>query len=160
MSGSFHLAQINVGKILGPIDSAVMAGFVALLPEVNALAEASPGFVWRLQTDEGNATSVHAFSDPMMLMNMSVWESIESLRAFTYQSRHLGPLKDRAKWFELPKEPHMALWWVPVGHVPSVEEGVERLLHRRAHGDTEYAFSFTNSFPAPQKETKTAEVSS
>jgi hypothetical protein len=114
------------------------------------VADQSPGFVWRLQTAEGDATSVHAFDDPMMLMNMSVWESVEALRAFVYQTGHRGPLRDRSKWFELPKEPHLALWWVPAGHIPTVEEGVARLQYRRAHGDTERAFSFTNIFPAPR----------
>lgn len=158
MSAPFQLAQINVARMLAPLDSPQMADFVALLSVVNAEAERSMGYVWRLQTEDGDATSLHAFDDPMILVNMSVWESVETLRTFTYQTGHRGPLRDRSKWFELPKSPHMALWWVPPGHRPSVQEGIERLEHRRAHGDTERAFSFTNVFPAPEIAVKSVEA--
>lgn len=160
MPGSYHLAQINVARMLAPLDSPVMAEFVALLTVVNAEADASLGFVWRLQTPDGDATSVQAFDDPMVLVNMSVWESPEALKAFVYQSDHRRPLQDRSKWFELPKQAqaHMAMWWVPAGHQPTVQEGIERLEHRREHGDTERAFSFAKLFPAPLEAAKTAEV--
>ena len=158
MSARFHLAQINVARMLAPLDSPVMAEFVALLTAVNAEADASLGFVWRLQTPDGDATSLQAFDDPMVLVNMSVWESVEALKSFAYQSGHRSPLRDRSKWFELPKQAHLALWWIPAGHVPTVQEGIERLEHRRAHGDTERAFSFAKVFPAQQDAAKSAEV--
>ncbi|HEV8148334.1 MAG TPA: DUF3291 domain-containing protein [Bryobacteraceae bacterium] len=158
MSARFHLAQINVARMLAPLDSPAMAEFVALLTVVNAEADASLGFVWRLQTPDGDATSVQAFDDPMVLVNMSVWESPETLKAFAYQSGHRGPLRDRSKWFELPKQPHLALWWIPAGHTPTVQEGIERLEYRRAHGDTEHAFSFAKLFPEPHEAAKAAEV--
>src|SRR5262245_10198110 len=98
----YHLAQANVARMVAPLDSPAMAGFVAQLATVNALADRSPGFVWRLATAEGDATAVRAYEDPLILFNLSVWESIESLRAFTYQGGHVGPLRDRARWFERP----------------------------------------------------------
>src|SRR5437660_12896823 len=131
----YHLAQINVGRILGPIDSPVMHGFVSQLDAINALAERSPGFVWRLQTEEGNSTSVLAFDHPFDLLNMSVWESVESLKQYLYQSAHIGPRRDRLKWFEKPTKPHIAMWWIPAGHIPTVAEAVERLQFRRAMAD-------------------------
>lgn len=148
MSG-YHLAQVNVAHMLAPLDSLVMAGFVAQLDNVNELADRSPGFVWRLKTEEGNATSVQAFDDSAVLVNLSVWESIEPLRTFTYRSGPAGPLRQRAEWFAKPKKPHFALWWIPAGHIPTVQEARERLELRRIQGDTRAAFSFTNSFPYP-----------
>jgi hypothetical protein len=144
-----HLAQINIARMLAPIDSPQMADFVDRLPAVNALAESSPGFVWRLQTAEGDATSLQPYPDPMILVNMSVWETVEDLKAFTYKTGHSGPLRDRARWFEKPTHAHMAMWWIPAGHIPTVEEGVARLGHRRTHGDSPYAFSFQAPYPAP-----------
>jgi len=143
----YHLAQINVGRMLGSLDSPVMAGFVAQLDHINSLADASPGFVWRL-TD---ATSVQAFEDPMILVNMSVWESVEALRDYAYRGGHREPLRDRLQWFERPKEAHMALWWVPAGHIPSVAEARDRLEFRRAHGDSPVAFASAKPFPAPEE---------
>src|SRR5579862_4357976 len=117
-----HLAQVNVARMLAPLDSPVMAGFVAQLPVVNAAADRSPGFVWRLSTPEGDATAVRAYDDPHMLFNLSVWESVESLKEFTYNQGHLAVFRDRAQWFERPAQAHMAMWWIPAGHLPSVEE--------------------------------------
>ena len=147
----YHLAQINVGRIVAPIDSPQLSGFVSQLNDINALADRSPGFVWRLQTESGDATSVHAFDDPMMLMNMSVWKSVEELRAYVYKSAHVGPMRDRLQWFEKPAQAHIALWWIPAGHIPSIEEAVERLEFRRAHGDTPLAFSFNSPQPRPEE---------
>jgi hypothetical protein len=144
-----HLAQINIGRILAPIDDPIMAEFVAQLPPINALAEGSPGFVWRLQTEEGDATSLKVYDDDMVIVNMSVWESIESLREYAYRSSHTGVMKNRTKWFEKFDGPYYALWWVPAGHLPSAQEGMERLEHFRTNGDSPYAFSFKNIFPAP-----------
>jgi len=143
----YHLAQVNVGRIVAPIDSPEMAGFVSQLQPINALADNSPGFIWRLQTPAGDATAIQPYDDPRININLSVWESVEALKQFVYQSRHIGPLRDRLKWFEKPVEAHMAMWWVPAGHIPSVEEAKERLQFRRTWGDTAVAFSFTAPYP-------------
>jgi uncharacterized protein DUF3291 len=143
----YHLAQVNIGRILGPIDSNVMAGFVAQLDDINALAERSLGFVWRLK----DATNVQPYEDPLTLMNLSVWESAETLRQFVYKSGHVAPLRDRLKWFEKPAQAHMAMWWIPAGHVPSVEEARERLKYRRSWGDSPIAFSFGAAYPEPEE---------
>ena len=147
---SYHLAQINVGRILHPIDDPRMAGFVAQLDPINALAEASPGFVWRLQSSSGNATDIVYSDDPFMLVNMSVWESLEALRDYTYNSHHIGVFRERALWFEKMSLPNYCLWWVSAGHIPSVAEGRERLQHYQAHGATPFSFWFSQSFPAEQ----------
>ncbi len=143
----YHLAQINIARMIAPLDNPIMAGFVAQLDSINALADESAGFVWRLQTDDGNATDITAFDDPVILVNMSVWESIEALHTYTYKTAHSGVFRDRKKWFEMPKEAHMALWWIPAGHVPTVEEGQERLNLLRQNGPTPKAFTFKQNFP-------------
>lgn len=145
----YHLAQINIARLLAPIDDPLIAEFVAQLPPINALADSSPGFVWRLQTESGDATSIRIYEDEMIALNMSVWESVEALREYAYKSAHAGVMRDRKKWFEKFDGPYMALWWIPAGHVPSPQEGKERLDHLRTHGDTPYAFSFRNVFPKP-----------
>ena len=127
---NFHLAQINIGRLIAPIDDPRIAGFVSQLDPVNALADAAPGFIWRLQSASGNATDIlYDERDPSILVNMSVWESVEALREFVYASRHLDVLKERAKWFEKMDKPIYCLWWVPARHIPSVAEGRERLEH-------------------------------
>jgi hypothetical protein len=147
----YHLAQINIARMLAPIDDPIMADFVALLPPVNAMADVSRGFVWRLQTEEGDATSLKVYDDDMVIVNMSVWESVESLREYAYKSAHAGVMRDRKRWFEKFEGPYYALWWVPAGHIPTTEEGKERLDHLREHGNTAYAFSFKNVFPVPEE---------
>ena len=149
-SAYYHLAQLNSGRILAPLDSPVMAGFVGQLASVNALADQSPGFVWRLATPEGDATALRPYADPFTLINMSVWESVEALKDFTYNGSHLAVFRDRANWFERPTQAHMAAWWIPAGHIPSVEEGVERLEFRRTHGDTAVAFGLVQPYPMPE----------
>lgn len=120
-----------------------MADFVAQLDRINALAEVAPGFVWRLKADGGGASSyIQVFDDPRIIANMSLWESVEALHAFTYRSAHLGIFKDRHRWFEPPPWPTVVLWWVPAGHVPTLEEGRgrwERLVH---NGPIATAFTF------------------
>jgi len=148
----YHLAQINIGRVLAPVDDPIMAEFMAQLDEVNALAEATPGFVWRLQSAAGNATDVVYNDDPFVLVNMSVWESVESLRDYVYKSRHTEVLRDRARWFEKMEKPHYCLWWIPAGHIPTVAEGRERLEHYQKHGATPTAFWFSQSFDAPLEE--------
>jgi heme-degrading monooxygenase HmoA len=129
------------------MDGAVMAGFKAALEPINALADDSPGFVWRLQTDEGDATAIRPYEDERMMVNMSVWESIEALRAFVYTTAHTPVMRDRSQWFE-KLETYLVLWWVPRGHEPSIEEAKARLEHLRRRGPTAYAFTFRASFAA------------
>ena len=126
----------------------MLADFVARLEAVNALADASPGFVWRLQSDEGDATSIRAFDDERLITNMSVWESIEALWDFVYDGDHLAVMRRRREWFERI-EMHMCLWWVPAGHIPGLEEAKERLARLRAEGPTPHAFTFKRRFGAP-----------
>ncbi len=148
---AFQLAQVNVARLLAPIDSPQLAGFVARLDEVNALAEAAPGFVWRLKDDAtNNATSVPVYvHDDTIIVNLSVWESIEALRAYVYSGAHLEVFKQRRDWFSHMREAATAMWWVPAGHVPDVAEARERLDHLRTHGPTAVAFPFGAPVPPP-----------
>ena len=124
---------------------------MAALDPVNALADAAPGFVWRLQTDEGNATSVPFNDDPMVIINMSVWESVEALSDFVYRSAHTEVMRRRAEWFHRSADAYVVLWWVPAGHEPTVEEAAARLESLRASGPTPFAFTFRERFPAPSE---------
>lgn len=144
-----HIAQINIGRFVAPVDDPRIADFVAQLDAINALAERAPGFVWRLQSASGNATDIPYSADPRMAVNMSVWESVEALRAYVYQSQHLQVFRDRARWFEKMDKAHGCLWWVTAGHLPTVDEGRERLTHYQEHGPTAHAFWFPKCFPAP-----------
>lgn len=147
---SHHLAQVNIARMRAPIDDPIMADFVAQLESVNAMADASPGFVWRLADDSGvGATAIQAFEDPLILINMSVWETVAALEAFTYRSRHSGLLKDRKKWFEPLDRPHLALWWIPRGQIPSAGDARERLDLLKERGPSPEAFTFREPFPAP-----------
>jgi hypothetical protein len=143
MSG-YHVAQVNIGRIRAELSDPIMAGFVERLDEINALADASPGFVWRLQTNEGNATYFRPFADDRMLLNMSVWESVESLRHYVYKSMHRELLRQRHAWFEKLEIAYLALWWVPAGHIPGIDEAKRRVAHLDAHGPTQFAFTFQN----------------
>ncbi len=149
---AFHLAQLNVGRILHPIDHPAIRPFLDALEHVNRLAEAAPGFVWRLQTESGNATDVqHPWSaDQFALVNMSIWETADALRDYVYQSAHREYLARRQEWLEKPKAPHYVLWWVPAGHIPNLEQAAERLEHYRAQGPTAHAFWFGRLYPAPE----------
>jgi heme-degrading monooxygenase HmoA len=145
----YHLAQVNIARMLAPLDDPLMAGFVAQLDTVNALADSSPGFIWRLQTAEGDATSLRPYDDDRILVNMSVWASLADLSAFIYAGDHRAVMQRRRQWFARFDGPYMALWWVAAGHIPSVEEARERLDHLRAYGETPCAFSFKRPFAAP-----------
>jgi Domain of unknown function (DUF3291) len=149
---NFHLAQINIGRLVAPLDDPKIAGFVAQLDPINALADAAPGFVWRLQSASGNATELAYNDDPFVIVNMSVWTSVEALRNYVYTSRHIEAFRDRAKWFEKMDKPHYCLWWIPAGHIPGVSEGRERLERYQQHGPTPYSFWFSKLFPAPVQE--------
>ena len=123
----FLVAQLNIARMIAPLDDPVMLEFVEALEPINALADSSPGFVWRLQDDSGDATSIHAFDDPSLLVNLSLWTSIEALRDFVYRTEHLDFLKAKKQWFEPMMPPHLVLWWVPRGHMPTLEEAKRRL---------------------------------
>jgi hypothetical protein len=145
-----HLAQINIGRLVAPLDDPRLAGFTNRLDEINALAESTPGFVWRLKSDSGNATDIPYNDDPALIVNMSVWESLEALRDYTYLSKHVEVFRERAQYFQKMTLPHYCLWWVPVGHIPSVQEGRERMEHYQTHGATPFSFWFSQRFPAPE----------
>jgi len=135
--------------MLGLIEDPVMAGFVERLEPLNALADASPGFVWRYQTDDGDATEVRVFNDELILFNMSVWESVEALENFVYRSNHVEALQKKAEWFERPSRATLALWWIEIEHVPSVEEAKDRFDVLWRDGPSAEAFTFRDRFPAP-----------
>ena len=138
-----HFAQLNIARMLVPtIEDPVMAEFVAQLDTINALAEQSPGFVWRLKSAAGNATSIKPFDDERIIVNLSVWESIESLLAFAYKSAHTIVLRNRHLWFERMDKPAVVIWPVPPGYFPAEAEAKERLEFLQATGASDYAFDF------------------
>ncbi len=146
-----HIAQINVGRLLYPLDDPRVADFVDNLDRINALAEASPGFVWRLKDETGNATQISAFDDPTILLNMSVWTSLETLYEFVYRSLHRRFVQRRKEWFDLFGATYMALWWIGEGTIPELIDGRRRLAHLERYGPTAYAFTFRKPF-APTAE--------
>ncbi len=146
---TFHLAQVNIGRLRAPLEDSSMEGFRTQLDPINALADRSPGFVWRLQTEDGNATAIRPFDDDQMAINMSVWESFDALQRFVYQSAHVAPLRDRTLWFEPIEGPILALWWIPTGHIPAVAEAQERLRILAERGPSRDAFTFRTPFPPP-----------
>src|SRR5437899_10279032 len=140
MGSSFHLAQVNVARMLAPLTDPVMAGFVARIAEINQTAESSPGFVWRLIGD------ANPFDDDRVLFNLSVWESPEALRQFVYRTSHKELLAAKEQWFQRFDGPYMALWWLPAGEIPAPAEARLRLQHLQEHGDSPYAFRFQSEF--------------
>ncbi len=147
MTSGYHLAQLNVGKLVAPLDDPRVAAFAGALETINGLGEASPGFVWRLQDDAGNATSIRAFPDPEVIVNLTVWTSVDALKAFAYRSAHVEFLRRRAEWF-VPGASAVALWWEREGDIPTVAAARARLEFLRAHGPSPYAFGFA-SVPSP-----------
>ena len=142
-----HLAQLNIARMQSnSINDPLMADFVAQLDTINTLAENSKGFVWRLKDEEGNATNIHPFDDDRIIINMSVWESIEDLMEYAYKSAHAVVMKDRSKWFEKFGKPSMVLWYIDEGHIPTVQEARERLEFLQENGASEYAFDFKSRF--------------
>ncbi len=141
-----HLAQVNIAEMIAPIDSPVMADFVNNLDRINAMAEQSNGFVWRLKGDEGNATAIRVFDYDFLIINMSVWEDIDTLFDFTYKTAHVEILKRKKEWFQRMPKMHMAFWYVEKGHTPTPDEAKERLNYIREHGETPYAFTFKGGF--------------
>jgi hypothetical protein len=147
----YRIAQVNIGRIKASLDDPVMQGFVGRLAEINTLADHSPGFVWRLQTSEGNATYLRPYDDDRVLVNMSVRETVEALKHYVYRTVHAELLRQRHDWFERFAGAYAALWWVPIGHIPSVEEAKKRLAYLDAHGPTQFAFTF-KTVVAPDEE--------
>ena len=147
---AYELAQLNIGVIRGPIDSPVMAEFVANLDRINALAERTPGFVWRLQTEEGNATAIRPFPEnENIAVNLSVWTDVDALRRFVFHSEHVQIMRRRSEWFVKMDQAFLVLWWVPKGHRPSVEEAKARLALLRRGGPGAQAFTFRQAYPPP-----------
>jgi hypothetical protein len=146
-----HLAQVNIALPVEPLTSPRLAGFVNALEEINALADAAPGFVWRLQTEDGDATAIRAFDDDRLIINMSVWTSLEALAGYVYGGGHVRIMRRRREWFVPIKESYQALWWLPAGQLPTVADAQRRIAHLRAHGPTRYAFTFRAPFPAPDQ---------
>ena len=142
----YHIAQVNIGRIRAELDDPIMAGFVTRLDEINALADSSPGFIWRLQTNEGNATYLRPYADERTLLNMSVWETVESLRNYVFKTAHVEMVRKRQAWFEKFAGAYAALWWVPVGHIPGIDEAKKRIEHFDVHGPTQFAFTFNSVF--------------
>lgn len=147
----YQLAQINVAHMLGEnIDSPIMQEFVANLDRINSIAEASQGFIWRyVDADSNDATSANPFNDEKIIINISVWEDIESLKKFVYQSAHLEFLQRKKEWFTKFKSNHLAMWWIPAGEFPSVDEAVAKLNELQTEGASERVFDFRKPFPKP-----------
>jgi hypothetical protein len=145
---NWHLAQLNIGRLRAPVEDPATADFMDNLDPINALAEATPGFVWRLQTEEGNATAIKAFEgDDLMILNMSVWESIEALADYVYRSDHTPFLHRRGEWFERLNEVYLVLWWIPAGTLPTIDEALAKLGRLKSSGPTAEAFTFRRPFP-------------
>jgi len=144
----YHIAQLNIAKLMAPLDSPQLSEFVANLDRINALAEASPGFLWRLQDEDGDATGIDFFGSDQ-IVNLSLWDSVEALHNYVYRSAHVEIMRRKSEWFQKISEAHMVLWWVPAGHIPSVEEASNKLNMLRELGPTSEAFTFKKIFSAP-----------
>ena len=143
---TYQLAQLNLAQMKFPMDDPAMADFVARLDAINALADRAAGFVWRLQTDEGDATAIDHFGADK-LVNMSVWQDLDSLHHYVFRSAHNQVMALRKQWFERMGEVYSVLWWVEAGHLPTLQEAGTRLDHLRQHGASAFAFSFKQAFP-------------
>jgi hypothetical protein len=144
----YHLAQLNIARLRAPLDSPELADFVRLLPEINALAERSPGYVWRLRDESGDATAIRPF-EPDVIVNLTVWESVEALRDFTYRTGHLEPLRRRRDWFVVSDTPHLVLWWIPAGTIPTMAAASDRLARLDRDGPSPAAFTLRTPYPEP-----------
>jgi hypothetical protein len=146
----WHLAQVNIGRLRAPVDDPMIADFVAGLDRINALADEAPGFVWRLQTEDGNATAVRPVDDDeLMAINLSVWESVEALGDYVYRSDHITFMRRRREWFERYATSYLALWWIPAGTIPTVAEAMERVRMLDRDGPTPMAFTFKQRYAPP-----------
>jgi hypothetical protein len=150
----YELAQVNIGRLVAPVDDPQLSGFMTALDPINAVADAAPGFVWRLQTEDGNATAIQAFSWDIagsagVILNMSVWTDVEHLAAFVYGELHRQILRRRREWFEPMKESFIACWWVPAGERPTTDDAEDRIRYLREHGPTPRAFTLREHYPPP-----------
>ncbi len=150
MGSSHELAEVNIALAREPLDTPLLAEFMALLDPVNPRADGAPGFVWRMQTEDGDATGVRGFGDdPQLIINLTVWETLEAMREFVYNDpAHVQVMRKRRSWFER-LDLYTVLWWVPSGHRPSVAEAEGRLEHLREHGPSPVAFTFRHHFDSP-----------
>jgi hypothetical protein len=144
----YRLAQLNIAKMKEPLESPSMADFVNNLNRINALAEGSPGFEWRLKDESGDATAIRPFGDDV-IVNMSLWKDVASLSDYAFKSGHVDIMRRRREWFERMAEAYAVLWWAPEGHHPTIAEAAERLAHLQKFGPSAKAFSFKEAFPAP-----------
>jgi hypothetical protein len=150
ISSQYYLAQLNTARLRAPLDAPEMADFIAQIAGINAIADHDPGFVWRLRSEgSDDATSIRAFDDDQILITLTVWKSVEALSNYVYRGAHARIMRDRRRWFERLDQPILALWWIPCGHLPTIEEAKERLAHLQQHGSTPFAFSFSKPFPSP-----------
>ncbi|MEZ8790564.1 DUF3291 domain-containing protein [Vibrio splendidus] len=140
------LAQLNIALAKYPLDAPEIKEFVDNLELVNGIAESSEGFVWRLKDESGDATNIQAFDDPNMIVNMSVWDSVDSLKNFMFRTHHRDFMRRKGDWFHRLPEDTYVLWWIEEEHIPTLEEAIERLEHLRETGDTPYAFTFKTNF--------------
>jgi len=145
-----QLAQLNIAKAKYSLDAPEIKDFVDNLEPVNQLAEQSEGFIWRLQDEQGDATGIQAFSDPSMLVNMSVWQSIDALQNFMFRTHHRDFLRRKKEWFTDMAEDSYVLWWIPTGSTPTIEQALERLNYLRDNGDSPHAFTFKSNFTAEE----------
>jgi hypothetical protein len=129
-----HLAQVNIALPVEPLTSPRLAGFVNALEEINALADTAPGFLWRMQTEDGDATAIRAFDDDRLIVNMSLWTSLDALADYVYRSGHVEVMRRRREWFSPMREAYQALWWLPAGELPTVDDAELRVAHLREHG--------------------------
>jgi heme-degrading monooxygenase HmoA len=146
---TYRLAQCNIARLRAPLDSPVLEDFVAALEPTNRLADRAPGFVWRLQTEDGDATAIRVFDDDMLIVNMSVWESIDALAQFVYRSGHRDVMRRRRQWFEKPDDAYLVLWWIPAETLPAVSDAQFRFERLRSDGPASEAFTFRSQFPPP-----------
>lgn len=159
----YRLAQVNIGRLAAPLDSPQLAAFVEALDPVNAAADAAPGFVWRLQTEDGNATAIVAFEwdrsgSHGVIMNMSVWESIEAMADFVFVDAHRAILRRRREFFEAVREATTCMWWIPEGTLPTTADAEDRIRHLRLHGPTPFAFTMRRAFGPPQGERPSRQI--
>ena len=145
----WQLAQVNIARLIAPADDPVVADFFALLDEVNALAESSPGFVWRLKDESNNSMGFEPTPDPRVAINLTVWEDADALFAFVYRSAHTPVMARRRQWFEPWDGAYQSLWWIPAGHIPTIDEALSRLWMLDRYGPTPQSFTFKARFPAP-----------
>ncbi len=147
----WELAQVNIGRLVAPEGDPRVQDFFDNLDRINALADTTPGFVWRLQTEAGNATALQPTPDPLLIVNLSVWRDAEALFDFVYRSQHTPVMARRREFFQRFEGAYMALWWVPAGHRPSIDEALGKLWQLERYGPSRHAFTFKARFPNPDQ---------